>query len=1093
MEMEAPRRSAVDRSREPGLKKPRLAEEAERDRGPSGGVSADRSRAYQQPRPGVGAGLGNPRFRASEREEREDTGRGGTSYQQQQELVAQYKIALAELTFNSKPIITNLTIIAGENIHAAKAIAATICANVLEVPSEQKLPSLYLLDSIVKNIGSDYIKYFAARLPEVFCKAYKQVDPSIHPSMRHLFGTWKGVFPPACLQLIEKELSFQTVVNGSSGGTVAKPNTQVQRPSHSIHVNPKYLEARQHLQQSARVCGSVLPDLYFLWDTGKGLSAEDIDDNATPVEDAERSSRTPGPAVSRHWAELSNKIPNVQRPQRERLNDLIHEKKDYKDVRDPHFSSQLPQQPNLGIGRAIQRVKEREELEKPFIGDGGTNEMTAYRRNGFEANHAYGSYRTSGSALSDSQLPSAHLNSSDKTNWAAINNWKHSDEEEYIWNTDSSSTDYETANKSTRRSSTNDDVDKPVSLQSRKRMSNESKQLDLGWNKPDLFSHLKKSAAVDERTSFHRDHEEQYAQHHNTKDMDSRINYKGSWPLRDTPLPAVGLNLSSSRVSSQMDGPDGQSIPVSGSLSKNEASSLSKPGFQSSNLASSIGINSVVGSVGIFGQQRHLPLRPPSPSVNSIQPASLNQQKSHGRVEQDFLVKLSPTSRNSSHLAEQFNRDPVIPLGRDSFTNLGGKVGLQARPSLSAETSLPHVVELKEELSSLQQLSPESFQSVPSEASLPVSPGFVADKLQEFSGAMTSVNSVGISGKSTASNLFPAIMKSSLLPNKPGNGLQNLNIQPPLPHGPPPAQALTSSALSITASVESTPSGARSLLPPLPPGPPPPSSLVDSTSKLSNSASVNLNPLSSLLNSLVEKGIIAPVTQLPTLTSSETPKENLNQNNNLDRNTSITPSLKKLPVMEPSPSGSLSLVPPPSPVMDNVVGTKFKTEIIREFHPLVIQSLLDDLKHQCHDCGLRFKHQEQLKSHLDWHNSKSSELANADKVCRRWYSSICNWVSGDVEPPSGPVPDPSSETTPYENLEPMVIADESQSICALCGEPFEDFFSVEKDEWMYKGTVYLDLTDGKGVIGGTGERSTAKLIVHAKCIAASANEGDVAQ
>lgn len=140
------------------------------------------------------------------------------------------------------------------------------------------------------------------------------------------------------------------------------------------------------------------------------------------------------------------------------------------------------------------------------------------------------------------------------------------------------------------------------------------------------------------------------------------------------------------------------------------------------------------------------------------------------------------------------------------------------------------------------------------------------------------------------------------------------------------------------------------------------------------------------------------------------------------------------------------------------IGFVFKPDVIREFHPGVISDLIDDLPHQCNICGLRFKLQERFDKHMEWHTLKINTTS------RKWFSSSENWVNG--------CPEEALEI----NGEMMVNADEGQFVCVLCGEMFDDFYSQERNKWMFKGAAYLDITSGK--VGN----SKNGVIVHVNCI-----------
>ncbi|CAG8543431.1 10925_t:CDS:10 [Paraglomus occultum] len=148
-----------------------------------------------------------------------------------------YRASLADLTWNSKPMITHLTIIAQENIKAANAIVQAIEDRIRNAAPELKLPVLYLLDSISKNVGGIYIQIFSHNLARTFLDAYNVVDQATKQKLEKVLSTWKQglngnpVFPQEITSLIERSLSRQhprTIDSGRSG----------------IHINPNFLAGR---------------------------------------------------------------------------------------------------------------------------------------------------------------------------------------------------------------------------------------------------------------------------------------------------------------------------------------------------------------------------------------------------------------------------------------------------------------------------------------------------------------------------------------------------------------------------------------------------------------------------------------------------------------------------------------------------------------------------------------------------------------------------------------------------------------------------------------------------------------------------------
>ncbi|KAL0940728.1 mRNA cleavage factor complex component pcf11 [Colletotrichum truncatum] len=132
------------------------------------------------------------------------------------EVAEDYRQALEDLTTNVRFEISNLTMIAREQTEHAQVISEVLQDHILKAPAHKKLPALYVLDSIVKNVGTPYTLFFGSKLYQTFMEAYAAVDGQVRRKMDEMLRTWKEpvpgsldkrpVFAPEVTQPIESAL-----------------------------------------------------------------------------------------------------------------------------------------------------------------------------------------------------------------------------------------------------------------------------------------------------------------------------------------------------------------------------------------------------------------------------------------------------------------------------------------------------------------------------------------------------------------------------------------------------------------------------------------------------------------------------------------------------------------------------------------------------------------------------------------------------------------------------------------------------------------------------------------------------------------------
>ncbi|CAO4370027.1 unnamed protein product [Caenorhabditis nigoni] len=153
-----------------------------------------------------------------------------------------YRESLAELRNNNKTQINFLTILADDFKGAAKEIVDVIETHLTTCAPSQKLPVMYVCDSILKNVAkpNDYHALFARKIINMFEHIFRQGEEGTRSSLYRLRVTWgtTGAFLPSKLYELDMKINRMDqawpISNPNTGRALrTDPQVMVNAPSTS--------------------------------------------------------------------------------------------------------------------------------------------------------------------------------------------------------------------------------------------------------------------------------------------------------------------------------------------------------------------------------------------------------------------------------------------------------------------------------------------------------------------------------------------------------------------------------------------------------------------------------------------------------------------------------------------------------------------------------------------------------------------------------------------------------------------------------------------------------------------------------------------